>query len=198
MLPYLRTLSLVVLLTTFASGCRKRQVAAPVAPVPAPVAPAESAPVPAPVPAPAPAPSTPPAATPPAATPPGASVPSSPASQPQNPLSQAPAPQPPPQNPPRRPNGAGQPTQAPRLGDILTPQQERQYNTAIDQSLARAQSSLGSVANRQLTKEQQGVVAQIQGFIQQAQSTRKSNLPAARSLAERADVLARDLAGSLR
>jgi hypothetical protein len=201
MLPYLRALSLVILLTTFASGCRKRHVVAPVAPVPAPVAPAESAPA---------TPATPASPAPPAA-----------AAQPQNPplpedvnqknkppQPQAPQPQPlpaqappaqSPQNPPpRRPNGAGQPTQAPRLGDILTPQQERQYNTAIDQSLARAQSSLGSVANRQLTKEQQGVVAQIQGFIQQAQSTRKSNLPAARSLAERAEVLARDLAGSLR
>jgi hypothetical protein len=198
MLPYLRALSLVILLTTFASGCRKRHVAAPIAPLPAPAAPAETAPAPAPATA-TPAAATPPAGTsPPAATSPGASVPASPATQPQSPLSQAPAPQPPPQNAPRRPNGPGQATPAPRLGDILTPQQERQYNTAIDQSLARAQNSLGSVANRQLTKEQQGVVAQIQGFIQQAQSTRKSNLPAARSLAERADVLARDLAGSLR
>jgi hypothetical protein len=195
MLPYLRALSLVVLLATFASGCRKRHVAVPVAPLPA--APAETAPAPAPLPA---------ASTPPPAT----------ATQPQNPPSPedanqknrppqpaAPQPQPPPaqapQNPPpRRPSGPGQPNPAPRLGDILTPQQERQYNTAIDQSLARAQSSLGSIANRQLTKEQQGVVTQIQGFIQQAQTTRQSNLPAARSLAERAEVLARDLAGSLR
>jgi len=192
MLPYLRALSLVVLLATFVSGCRKRQVAVPVAPLPAPVAPAETAPALAPMPA---------ASTPPAATPPAATAPASPGTQPQTQPPQATAPQPPqpPQNlPPRRPNSAGQPTPAPRLGDILTPQQERQYNTAIDQSLARAQSSLGSIANRQLTKEQQGVVTQIQSFIQQAQTTRKSNLPAARSLAERADVLARDLAGSLR
>ena len=198
MLPYLRALSLVVLLATFASGCRKRHVAVPVAPLPAPAAPAETAPAPAPLPA---------ATTPPPAT----------ATQPQNPPSpedanqknrppQPPAPQPqqppPPQSPqnspPRRPSGPAQPNPAPRLGDILTLQQERQYNTAIDQSLARAQSSLGSIANRQLTKEQQGVVTQIQGFIQQAQTTRQSNLPAARSLAERAEVLARDLAGSLR
>jgi hypothetical protein len=189
MLPYLRALSLVVLLTTFASGCRKRHVAVPVAPVPAPAAPAETTPAPEPV--------TPPVT--PSVTPPAATTPTQPATQPQTPPPQATAPQPPPQNPPaRRPIGGGQPTPAPRLGDILTPQQERQYNTTIDQSLARAQSSLGSVANRQLTKEQQAVVTQIQGFIQQAQATRKSNLPAARSLAERAEVLARDLAGSLR
>jgi outer membrane biosynthesis protein TonB len=199
MLPYVRALSLVVLLATFASGCRKRHVAVPVAPLPAPAAPADTT-------APATTPTL-PAQAPPAAT---ATQPQNPPSpedanqknrppQPQTPQPQPSSPPQAPQNPPpRRPNGPGQPNPAPRLGDILTPQQERQYNTAIDQSLAHAQSSLGSIASRQLTKEQQGVVTQIQGFIQQAQSTRKSNLPAARSLAERAEVLARDLAGSLR
>jgi cob(I)alamin adenosyltransferase len=83
------------------------------------------------------------------------------------------------------------------LGDILTREQERQYNAAIDQSLARAQNSLNAIASRQLTKEQKAVVAQIQSFVQQAQTTRKSSLSGARSLAERAEVLARDLAGSL-
>ena len=186
MLLYLRALSLVVLLTTFATGCQKRHVVVPIAPVPAPAGPTETVPASEPV--------TPPVVPPAATTP--APQPATPA---QIPPPQAPPPQPPPQNPPaRRSSGPGQPAPAPRLGDILTPQQERQYNTAIDQSLARAQSSLGSIGNRQLTKEQQGVVTQIQGFIQQAQATRKSNLPAARSLAERADVLARDLAGSLK
>ena len=91
----------------------------------------------------------------------------------------------------------GQPNQ-PRLADVLTPEQQRQYNLAIDQNLGRAQTSLGSIANRRLTKEQQAVVAQIQSFMQQAQTTRKSNLSAARSLAERAEVLSRDLAASLK
>jgi hypothetical protein len=94
-------------------------------------------------------------------------------------------------------NPPAPPSQAPRLGDILTPEQERQYNTAIDQSLSRAQARLGAIANRQLTRDQQGLVAQIQGFIQEAQTTRKSNLAAAKSLAERADVLAQDLEKSL-
>jgi hypothetical protein len=99
---------------------------------------------------------------------------------------------------PAEPNTPSPPNQPPRLGDVLTSEQERQYNAEIDQSLTRAQSSLGSIANRQLTKEQQAVVTQVQSFIQQAQTSRKTNLPAARSLAERADVLARDLVGSLR
>jgi len=81
---------------------------------------------------------------------------------------------------------------------MLTPEQERQYNTAMDQSLQRANSNIARVLKRQLSKEQKGVVAQVQSFIEQAQSTRKTNLTAAKSLAERADVLARELARTVR
>jgi hypothetical protein len=81
---------------------------------------------------------------------------------------------------------------------MLTPEQQRQYNTAIDQALGRAQANLAAVANRQLTQQQQATVAQVQNFILQAQTTRKSDLAGAKSLAERADVLARDLAKSVR
>src|ERR1700688_840858 len=178
MLRFLRASSLAVLLAAFESACAKRHVAAPVPSTP-PAAPAEIGPPAAPLPAP---------------------VTSAPAAPAQTPQPQPPPQSPPPSTPPRstrpaEPNSSGQPSPAPRLGDILTTEQERQYNSAIDQSLARTQSSLGAIANRKLTKEQQAVVAQIQSFVQQAQTTRKSNLPAARSLAERADVLARDLAG---
>jgi hypothetical protein len=81
---------------------------------------------------------------------------------------------------------------------MLTPQQQRQYNNAIDQSLGRAQASLRSIGSRQLNADQHERVVQVENFIQQAQATRKSNLPGAKSLAERAEVLARDLAASLR
>jgi hypothetical protein len=181
MLRFLRASSLAVLLAAFESACAKRHVAAPVPSTP-PAAPAEIGPPAAPLPAP---------------------VTSAPAAPAQTPQPQPPPQSPPPSTPPRstrpaEPNSSGQPSPAPRLGDILTTEQERQYNSAIDQSLARTQSSLGAIASRKLTKEQQAVVVQIQSFVQQAQTTRKSNLPAARSLAERADVLARDLAGRLR
>lgn len=90
------------------------------------------------------------------------------------------------------------PAQAPQLGDIVTPAAQRQYNAAIDQSLARAQASLSAIAKRQLTKDQQGLVEQIRNFMQQARATRNSDLPGAKSLAQRAEVLAKDLAGSFR
>jgi len=41
-------------------------------------------------------------------------------------------------------------------------------------------------------------VEQIKNIMQQAQSSRSSDLPGAKSLAERAEVLAKDLAGSFR
>jgi hypothetical protein len=81
---------------------------------------------------------------------------------------------------------------------MLSPEQERQYNLAMDQSLQRAQANIARVSKRQLSKEQQGVVVQVQSFIDQAQNTRKTNLTAAKSLAERADVLARELARTVR
>ncbi len=196
MLRLLHALSLVALFAVFESSCHKRRVAVPVPP------PAQS---PAPE---ATQPATAPPATAPAQTPPASPPKDEPKYQNNRP---APPPesQPPQAQPPRRPAQrppnspppetvpSAQPSKPPRLGDILTPEQERQYNAAIDQSLTGAQASLGSIANHQLTKDQQGVVGQIQSFIQQAQATRKSNLAAARSLAERAFVLARDLERSL-
>jgi hypothetical protein len=90
------------------------------------------------------------------------------------------------------------PVESPRLGDVLTTEQQHQYNVAIDQSLAHAQSSLSAVTNRQLTKEQEATLAQVQNFIQQALDKKKDELSAAKSLAERAEVLAHDLVASLR
>jgi hypothetical protein len=80
----------------------------------------------------------------------------------------------------------------------LTPEQQHEYNAAIDLSLAHAQASLGFIATRQLTTEQKATVAEIQNFIQQAQEKRKNELAAAKSLAERAEVLSHDLVASLR
>jgi hypothetical protein len=90
------------------------------------------------------------------------------------------------------------PAPPPKLGDVLSADQQRQLNGAIDQSLARAQAGLNAAGNRQLSKDQQAIIEQVRNFIQQAQKLRSSDLPAAKSLAERAAVLARDLAASLR
>jgi hypothetical protein len=84
----------------------------------------------------------------------------------------------------------------PKLGDVLTPDEQKQYNASIDQSLAHAQTSLNSIGGRQLNKDQRAEVEQIRNFIQQAQTTRNSDAAGAKSLAARAEVLARDLAAT--
>jgi hypothetical protein len=195
-------LSVLLVLTT--SSCHKKQVAVPVPsePVPAVTAPAAEAPHQQP---PAPAqPATAPATTTPAA-------PSTPRDDGQYQKNKPPDQPPPPKHPAHPaapaptapatqspPPAAAAPADTPRLGDILTPDQQRQYNTAIDVSLAHAQASLGFIATRQLSKEQQATVAEIQNFMQQAQEKRKNELAAAKSLAERAEVLSHDLVASLR
>jgi hypothetical protein len=175
-----RLLSTVLALTFLLdveSSCRKRTVVVPAAPL------------------------TPPASEPaaPATESSGVGQPA-PISRPAPPVQSQSPPQPPSQQqtaPPRRTAQPAAPSVQPRLGEIFTADQEREYNTAIDQSLGRTQKNLSSIANRALTKEQTAVVAQIQSFARDAQTMRKSDLAAARRLAERADLLARDLAASL-
>lgn len=197
----LSAIALTVLLVLTASSCHKKQVAVPVPSEPVPV-PAAEAPQPKST---APAqPTTTPAATAPAPTttsppkeeyyqknkPADQPPPPKRVSRPVNPAPTTPATQPAAPNTP--------PADAPRLGDVLTPDQQHQYNAAIDVSLAHAQASLGFISTRQLTKEQQATVAEIQNFMQQAQEKRKDELAAAKSLAERAEVLSHDLVASLR
>ena len=82
---------------------------------------------------------------------------------------------------------------APQLGQILSTAEERQYNVAVDQSLSRTQDELNRLANRHLTTDQQSSLKEIQELIRQANATRKIDLISARALADKAQVLARDL-----
>jgi hypothetical protein len=107
--------------------------------------------------------------------------------------SAAPTPAPPAPTP-AAPPAPAQP--APKLGDILSADDQKQFSASIDQSLSRAQVSLNSIGGRQLNKDQQAQAEQIHNFMKQAQVTRGSDLAGAKSLAERAEVLARDLAAS--
>ncbi len=216
MLRFFFILGFILVLLVLEPACRKKQVA-----VPLPVPPAATAPeantAEHPTPGPEPAPGPPPISTVPAQTPTPApeaapapapkpaegtgtryqvNRPAQPAQSTRKQSRQAPAAAAPPAPGPAPAPAPAAP--APQLGDILTPDQQREYNTAIDQSLSHAQASLGSIANRQLSKEQQGILGQIRSFIQQAQETRKSDLQGAKSLAERAEVLAGDLAASFR
>ena len=84
-----------------------------------------------------------------------------------------------------------QPT--PRLGQIFTAEQLRDYNRAVDESLDRVRRVLGSVAGRNLNPELSEIVSRIQTFQKQAEQAREQDLVTAVNLARRADLLAQDL-----
>ena len=85
----------------------------------------------------------------------------------------------------------------PQLGPVLSPEEQREYNGAIDQSLGRAQASLRAIGNRRLSREQQASVARDSGFYPAGAGKARVDLPGARRLAERAEVLADSLEKSL-
>jgi hypothetical protein len=85
------------------------------------------------------------------------------------------------------------PTPAPRIGQIFTADQLREYNRSIDESLDRVKRVLAMVAGRSLNAELTSIVTRIQTFQKQAEQARDADLVTAVNLARRADLLAQDL-----
>ncbi len=112
---------------------------------------------------------------------------------------------PPPVAPPKRPVAAApkpatQPPATapdaaapPKLGQIYTAAQAREYNRSIDESLERVRRALAAVSGKNLTPEQRQIAESIRTFQRQAETAREQDLVTALSLARRADLLARDL-----
>jgi hypothetical protein len=84
-----------------------------------------------------------------------------------------------------------QPT--PRLGQVFTADQLREYNRALDESLDRVKRVMGTVAGKNLNPELTQMVSRIQTFQKQAEQAREQDLVTAVNLARRADLLAKDL-----
>ena len=138
--------------------------------------------------------------------PPGDIVTATPEGPPSTPLSipQVPGPRPPqpakrpplvatPKAPTPTPSTEGPATPIPRLGQILRPDQEREYNRTIDESLGRVRAALAKVEGRRLSRQQSDVVSRIRSFQKQAEQARVQDLVTAVNLARRADLLAKDL-----
>jgi type IV secretory pathway VirB10-like protein len=86
----------------------------------------------------------------------------------------------------------------PRLGQMLSDSQRRDYEVRIHDALERARANLGKArSNPRLGEAQQRMAAQVETFVNQAEERRKTDLVSSRSLAERADLLSRDLLESL-
>jgi hypothetical protein len=81
----------------------------------------------------------------------------------------------------------------PRLGQILTADQTREYNRVIDESLDRVRKNLARVDGKRMSPQQEEVVGRIRSFQKQAEQAREQDLVTAVNLARRADVLAKDL-----
>jgi len=87
---------------------------------------------------------------------------------------------------------------APELGEVISPQLKHRMDAEIDRAVHNAQMSLQSLTGKNLSAQQQLAAAQAGSFLRQAVEMRKQDLSSARSLAQRAEVIARDLAKSVR
>ncbi len=115
---------------------------------------------------------------------------------------------PPPPEPPKRPVVVAAPKPAPpppapeppptspRIGQMFTADQLRDYNRALEDSMSRARTVLAVAAGRRLNAQQSEMVERIRIFMMQAEQARQKDLVTAVNLARRADLLARDLSGS--
>ncbi|MFN7925230.1 MAG: hypothetical protein U0Q16_34350 [Bryobacteraceae bacterium] len=81
----------------------------------------------------------------------------------------------------------------PQLTQIMSPADQAAYNRAIDVGIATARANLAKLANRTLSDVQDATLKRVTGFIRQAEETRLSDLPTAKSYAERASLLSEDL-----
>ncbi len=187
----MRAAIVVLILAPGLTSCRLFRKPKPV-PMPAPPAQVQPAPVQKP---PSPEPEIPPPELKSAEPPPPAVI-----SQPQPEL-----PPPPSQ---KRPSPVGPrvappaiqppPPPAPQLRPMLTRAQRQELERTINDRIGRARGVLKSLEGKRLTREQIDLVNQIRTFIGQAEEARRTDLLRANNLAERAEVLASDLANQVR
>ena len=79
-----------------------------------------------------------------------------------------------------------------KLSPMLSDNEQRELNAAIKDLIDRAERNLIAARARNRTAQQKEMVRQAEVFMTQAQSTRATDLTAARSLAERAELLSRE------
>jgi hypothetical protein len=96
-----------------------------------------------------------------------------------------PPPAPSPPEPPSAP--------APSLTPLLSSADQARYRDRIDASLARARRNLATLAQRNLSTDQQTRLNRVRTFISQAETTRSTDLATAAGLARRADILSAEL-----
>jgi hypothetical protein len=81
---------------------------------------------------------------------------------------------------------------------MLTTAQRQELERSINERIGRTRGILGSIGRRSLSGELSDLAGQIRTFLNQAEQARGTDLIRANNLAERAEVLAQDLAKRLR
>jgi hypothetical protein len=81
----------------------------------------------------------------------------------------------------------------PRLAQMFTPEEYRENNRTLDESLNRVNRILAIVDGKNLSPAQKEIADRIRTFRKQAEQARDQDLLTAVSLARRADLLAKDL-----
>lgn len=85
----------------------------------------------------------------------------------------------------------------PQLGRLLTAEQRREYNRVISQNVLAAQTSLDLLQKRPLREAQRSAIERVRSFLVQVDEARRSDLELARSLSDRARLLAEDMVKNL-
>jgi hypothetical protein len=84
----------------------------------------------------------------------------------------------------------------PQLAPMIGEQERRTYDTAIDALIARTTQNIGRARGRSnLSAEERDLITRAEAFLAQARDIRKVDPVAARSLAERAELLSRQASG---
>ena len=76
---------------------------------------------------------------------------------------------------------------------MLSEEQRRAYDSAIDGAFLRANQNIASARAHRLTAKQKELIARAESFIAQARETRKVDPATAQSLAQRAELLTREV-----
>jgi hypothetical protein len=100
--------------------------------------------------------------------------------------------------PPTGPTTPAPAPTGPRLAPMLTPDQTKEYTRKFEGALDRAKTAVTLIQGKALNTEQKETVTTIKSFVAQAEQAREQDLVSAVSLAERADLLSRDLLDRLR
>ncbi len=87
------------------------------------------------------------------------------------------------------------PAPLPQLAPMMSDEQRRAYDTAIDASIGHTQQDIARARGRSLSAEQKEIIERAQAFIEQAKQIRAQDPAAAKSLAERAELLSKDVVG---